>query len=111
MDQATAPAVPSPARALGRLRRPPHGGIGRVGGSLIGHAQAGASCALKAHCSWPFGKKIGHGDPAYFVAVDVNGGFFTRPVIDSALVVPDGSVGVGVHLDPTIAEVDDPVNG
>ena len=34
MDQAEAPAVPSPARALGPLRRPPHGGIGRVGGSL-----------------------------------------------------------------------------
>ena len=64
-----------------------------------------------AHSSWPFGQKIGHGDPAYFLAVDVNGGFFTRPVIDSASVVPDGPVGIGVHLDPTIAEVDDPVDG
>jgi len=70
-----------------------------------------AAALVKADSLWPFGQKIGHGDPAYFVAVDANGGFFTRPVIDSALVVPDGPVGIGVHLDPTIAEVDDPVDG
>src|SRR5205807_8176442 len=43
--------------------------------------------------------RSGHGEPAHLLAVNVNGGFFTRPVIDSALIVPRGPVGNGVHLD------------